>query len=291
MMTELTIMFIIGGLAGIAVYEIAPFLTALQGRDHGRLLNQPPGKKSKKPLYAIGALFMTRLPTGWSGFVMRRFGTGSAAKLAAAGMSGIDPAAFVGARAVLGIGGFLAGRSVFGGGLAGALFSGLAAYASQRLPLLQIDGRAEKRRLAFTRLLPDFIDMLAIGVESGLSLDRGIHLYCDRFDNLLTEVITVALTEIELGRPRRLAFQELADQNQNEDLTWFITSVMQAEKLGAPLARTLKEQAKSSRRRQSELVKELSATAPIKMLFPIAGLILPALFIVILGPAFLQFMH
>ena len=98
------------------------------------------------------------------------------------------------------------------------------------------------------------------------------------------------MTEIELGRPRRRSFQELADRNQNDGLTWFIASVLQAEKLGSPLAGSLREQAKAGRLRQSELVKELSATAPVKMLFPIAGLILPALLIVIIGPAFLQFM-
>ncbi|MDP1808228.1 MAG: type II secretion system F family protein [Actinomycetota bacterium] len=291
MMIELIIAIIIGCLAGMAVYEIVFVLAARERPDRRLLLDRPPGKKINQPLYDIGAGFMSGLPAGWSGLMMRWFGTGSTAKLAAAGMGEIDPAALVGARTILGIGGFLAGWAAFGGGPTGVLFSGLTAYGSQRWPLRQIAGRAEKRRLDFARLLPDFIDMLAIGVEAGLSLDRGIHLYCDRFDNLLTEVFTVGLTEIELGRPRRLAFQELADRNQNDDLTWFITSVTQAEKLGAPLARTLKEQAKSSRRRQSELVKELSATAPIKMLFPIAGLILPALFIVIMGPAFLRFMH
>lgn len=290
MMLELIFAVMIAGLAGLAAYALVVFMAARQGRDRGRL-KRPSGQKTDMPLLDVGARFMSGLPAGCSAIMVRWFGSKSSAKLAAAGMIGIDPAALIGARMILGLSGFFAGWAAFGIGPAGVVFSVLAAYGGQRWPVEQISSRAEKRRLAFIRLLPDFIDLLAIGVDAGLSLDRGIKLYCERFDNLLTEVFTIALTEIELGRPRRLAFQKLAEQNRNDDLTWFVTTVMQTEKLGAPLARTLKEQAESGRRRQSDLVRELSATAPIKMLFPIAGLILPALFIVIMGPAFLQFMH
>lgn len=291
MILELSVAVIIGCLLGLAVYETALILCAWRRPDRRRLV--PPRARESRDdrLYDLGAWLMSHIPGRWSTWLIRKLGDGLTAKLAAAGMGRVDATSFIGAGIVLAVAGFAAGWLAMGGGSIGLSIGVIAAYGVYRWPRFQIEARSGTRRLEFARLLPDFIDMLAIGVEAGLSLDRGVRLYCERFDNVLAKAFAGAMMEIELGKPRRLCFEELADKNQNDDLTWFIMSVAQAEKLGSPLARALKEQAKAGRERQSELVKELSAVAPIKMLFPIAGLILPALLIVIIGPAFLQFMR
>jgi len=288
MISELLIAIAIGGLTGLSIFEIAGILMARPGSRPRRLLRDRPGKAPNDRLYDIGGRFMAGLPKTWSAGLMRWSKAESAAGASAAAILNVDPAAFVGARVILASIAFLTGWIVFGGGPGGLALSAMLAYGAQSRPGRQSKSTAGRRRLEFGRLLPDFIEMLAIGVEAGLSLDRGIRLYCDRFENRLAEAFGATMTEIELGKPRRQSFQELADRNRNDDLTWFVTSILQAEKLGSPLAQSLKEQARAERQRQGELIRELSATAPIKMLFPIAGLILPALFIIILGPAFLQ---
>lgn len=292
MIIELIAIVVIGGMAGMAVYGLV--LQWAKGRAvaEKRLFGNLNQKKeaSKDPLYEIGGRLLEILPARWLEILKSRFGAEAEIKLAAAGMD-IEVAAYMGARIILGVFGFAAGLAVFGTGMFGIACAAGLALMCQRWPSMQLRARAEALRMEFVRLLPDFIEMLAIGAGAGLSLDRGIRLYCDRFDNRLAEAFSVTMNEIELGKRRKQSFQELADRNRHESLTWFVSSVMQAEKLGSPLVQTLKEQAKAGRERQTELVEELSTTAPIKMLFPIAGLILPALFIVVLGPAFLQFMQ
>ena len=291
MILELFAAGVIGVLVGVAVYRLAITVSLRAGRVRGRLTTVGSRPERDDRIYDVAGWFMDSLPCGWSQWLILRFGNGLSAKLAAAGMSAIEPGALIGAGILLGIAGFIAGWMIVGSGPAGLIAGAAVAYGAEQWPRHQMNARTAKRRLDFVRLLPDFVDMLAIAVGAGLSLDRGIHLYCERFDNTLAAAFSSAMMEIELGKPRHESFRELAEKNKNEDLTWFITSVLQAEKLGSPLARALKEQAASGRERQSELVKELSAVAPVKMLFPIAGLILPALMIIVIGPAFLQFMQ
>lgn len=169
-----------------------------------------------------------------------------------------------------------------GGIFAGALFS--------LLPGRRLASEARERRRVFVRLLPEFTELAAIGVEAGLSMDRSIDLYCRHFRNPVSETFSAILDEIALGKPRRAALEESARANKVDSLTALVSAILRAEKLGAAPAAVLREQARHARERHYELTRELSATASVKMLGPIAGMILPALLIVIMGPAVLHFL-
>ncbi len=291
MIIELAAAGAIALISAAAVFRTVAALLAGRARAGSRLPAAGVRGSGEDHIYALGGRAMDLIPKAWSAWLDEKFGRRVAETLAAADMAAVGPRAFIGTQIILGALGFAAAFPLAGGGVFGLMGGFAAGYGAARGLLFHAEGRGGRRALDFARLLPEFVDLLAIGVEAGLSLDRAIHLYCERFDNALARAFSSALIEMELGKARRQALLELAGKHRNDDLNWFVSSILQAEKLGSPLAQALHEQARAARERQSQLVKEFSATAPVKMLFPIAGLILPALLIMVMGPAFLQFIR
>lgn len=195
----------------------------------------------------------------------------------------------LGRRLLGAIVGLLGGFLVAGLSSTGAIAGGGAAYYLWRLPVARQRRLAEEYRRHFARSLPEALDLLALAIDSGVSLDRGLSLYCGRFENPIANSFKQVLDERALGKSRRPALEKMAATVKVDSFTAVVGAILRAEQLGAPLADALRKQAKAAREAHEEVVRELSATAPVKMLLPIAGLILPALLIVIIGPAFLQF--
>ena len=96
------------------------------------------------------------------------------------------------------------------------------------------------------------------------------------------------LSEMELGLSRREALQHLRARTDIPDLNGFVLALLQADALGMPMTRVLQTQADEMRRRRRGRVREAAAKLPVKILFPLIIFILPALFIVIMGPAVLR---
>ncbi|HEB12330.1 MAG TPA: type II secretion system F family protein [Actinobacteria bacterium] len=192
---------------------------------------------------------------------------------------------------ILPLAAFMTGTAVFRSPVIGVGMAISTGLIAQRYPQYMRYIKAKERRSGIVSLLPEFADMMAIAVDAGLSFDRAVQLYCEKFDNTVCELFSSALKEIALGKSRRRVFIETAQKSQIDDLRWLVAAVLQSEQLGTPLVKALREQAKASRERQKERTEELSATASVKMLFPIAGLILPSLMILIMGPAFLRFLE
>lgn len=186
--------------------------------------------------------------------------------------------------------GFLTGLIGAGSFVLGVVMAVSALFLFRMFSKYQRHGKAKLRRASVIETLPDFADMVAIAIDAGLSFDRAAWIYCQKFDNSVSEMFRSAMDEIEIGKARRKVFIETAEKSDIDEVRWFIAALLQTEKLGTSLAEVLRDQAKSGRAHQKEVAQELSATAPVKMLFPIAGLILPSLLIVIIGPAFLHFL-
>lgn len=163
-------------------------------------------------------------------------------------------------------------------------------FIGYQAPNFFLSGTVDERQNQIKRFLPDAIDLLIIGMEAGLGFDRALRLYCERFKGPLSDEFRKMLSEIDVGQTRREALTSLASRNQLEDLNLLVSSILQAEKLGTPLSAVLTIQSATARTRHRQWVQELSAKAPIKMLFPLAGLILPALFAVLMGPILLKMM-
>jgi tight adherence protein C len=152
------------------------------------------------------------------------------------------------------------------------------------LPVYWLGGKMKKRRRAILRALPDAIDLLTICVEAGLGFDQALLRVTEKWDNELGKEFKRMLAEQRVGKTRRDALKELAIRCDVQELSVFVASIVQADQLGVSMTKVLRIQADQMRIRRRQLAEELAHKAPIKMLFPMAFLILPTIYIVILGP-------
>jgi tight adherence protein C len=211
-------------------------------------------------------------------------------RLLAAGLGRtVSPAAFLAAKAAVGIGGLLLGM-VFGaiaGGIGLLLGVGLGALGFLA-PDFVVGARARKRRELIRAQLPDALDLLAVSVEAGLGFDGAISKLTDHMDGPLTEEFGLTLNEIRIGESRQDALKKLSARCDTPEVSGFSRAIIQADQLGISLGRILRVQATDTRLRRQAAAEEKAMKAPIKMLFPTVLFIFPAMFLVILGPAFLN---
>jgi len=148
----------------------------------------------------------------------------------------------------------------------------------------RIRGRQKEILLA----LPSALDLLTISVEAGLGFDASLGRVCEKYHNALAAEFNQVLNEIRLGRPRLEALDDMARRAKVDELNSFIQAVIQSEQLGVGIANVLRIQSEEIRRRRRQRAEEAGQKAPLKMLMPMACCIFPTLFVVLLGPAFLQ---
>lgn len=213
-----------------------------------------------------------------------------AAKLAQAGNpSGLGPVEFLGLRYVVAIGllvGMFLLMSVAGTALTTSLALGaVCGVFGFILPNVWIDRKIKARRKEITRALPDAIDLLTISVESGLGFDPALMRVAEKWDNSLTREFARVLSEMRIGKTKRDALREMAVRVDDDGLSTFVSSIIQADQLGVPITQVLRIQSEAMRMRRRQRAEEAAQKAPLKMLFPMAFLIFPALYVVILGPA------
>ena len=150
--------------------------------------------------------------------------------------------------------------------------------------------KAATRRDEMGRRLPDTLDLLTVSVEAGLGFDSAIAKVCEKMSGPLIEELEIMTREIRIGETRRQALRNLAERVGSNEVASFSRSIIQAEELGTSLGRTLRVQAKDMRIKKQLAAEEKAMKAPVKMLFPTVMFIFPAMFIIILGPAFLNIM-
>lgn len=165
-----------------------------------------------------------------------------------------------------------------------------AVWLGFRAPDIWLAVITKKRQYEIQIALPDTIDLITISVEAGLGLYAAIQRVSMRFDNALSEEFLRSLQEVRLGRTNAEAMRDLMKRANVDDLTMFISSLIQAETLGVPIANVLRAQSERLRDKRRQRAREQAQKAPLKMLFPLAIFIFPALFVVILGPAILKAM-
>lgn len=167
------------------------------------------------------------------------------------------------------------------------VFAGVGFFAPETFLTLKIKQRRERIRSE----LPDALDLLAVSVEAGLGLDGAIAKLTEHMEGALVDEFALTLGEMRIGESRPDALKKMAERVPAPELAAFVRSVLQADQLGISLGRILRVQAADSRLRRQAAAEEKAMKAPIKMMFPTALFIFPAMFIVILGPAVLNFTH
>jgi tight adherence protein C len=175
------------------------------------------------------------------------------------------------------------------GGLAGAL-TGLAlgGLAGLGAPLLVVYDLANRRQDKLRRDLPDALDLLTLSVEAGQGFDAALALISGRMTGPLSREIARALHETQMGMRRNDAIRGMGARTSVAELRSFCTAVVQASELGIPIANVLREQAQEMRLKRRQRADEQARKIPVKIVIPLVMLLLPAIFIVVLGPAVLQ---
>lgn len=163
------------------------------------------------------------------------------------------------------------------------MMSLMVAGAGAYLPMSALQRACEARKSQVQRSLPDLLDMVATTVQAGLSVNQALGYATDAAPGALGDEIKAALTEIRLGRSRADALRAAADRLQQQEFTTTITAITQAERLGTNISKVLNELAEDVRNHRILLVEEHAAKLPVKMVFPMALFMLPALFVVIFG--------
>jgi tight adherence protein C len=154
------------------------------------------------------------------------------------------------------------------------------------LPSAWLNRKVAERRDEILRDLPDTLDLLAISVEAGVGFEGALGIVCEHFDSALADEFSRTLKEMELGLPRREALQNLKRRTEVPELSNFVLALTQADALGMPIGRVLKTQAAEMRLKRRQWAREKAAKLPVKILFPLVLFIFPAVFLVVLGPAF-----
>jgi tight adherence protein C len=191
--------------------------------------------------------------------------------------------------------GLLSGAGIFIGILAATavgakgliLAIGLAAVGFIA-PDFFVGTRVTRRRELIQAALPDALDLLAVSVEAGLGFDASVAKLVEYMDGPLVEEFALMLNEMRIGETRAEALKRMAGRVDCHEVGSFVRAVVQAENLGMSMGNILRVQASDARIRRQLAAEEKAMKAPIKMLFPTAVFILPAMFIVILGPAVLN---
>ena len=153
------------------------------------------------------------------------------------------------------------------------------------VPSAWLTRKVDERQGAILKDLPDTLDLLAISVEAGMGFEGALDIVCQHFSSPIAEEFHRTLREMELGLPRRDAFQNLKRRTEVPELSNFVLALLQADALGIPIGRVLRTQATEMRAKRRQWAREKAAKLPVKMLIPLTLFIFPAIMIVVLGPA------
>jgi len=172
---------------------------------------------------------------------------------------------------------------------AGSFFAYVMALGMGYLiPDFWLGHRIKKRQLEIRLALPDFLDLIVVCIEAGLSLDQAV---LRSIDELATTLPTISdefglvLLEQRAGRPRLDCWKNLAERVDLDVIRTLVASIVQADQFGTSVAKTLRVYSETLRVQRRQRVEELAAKTAVKLIFPLVLFIFPSLFVVVLGPA------
>ncbi len=142
---------------------------------------------------------------------------------------------------------------------------------------------AKRRQAQIDRDLPDFLDVLAVSVSAGLGFRAALARVADALGGPLGQEVETALRQMGLGASRRTAFIGLRDRNDSESLSAFMTALLQAEELGAPLTQTLGAIAEDMRKAFAQRARREAARAAPRVSLIVTTVVMPGAILLILA--------
>jgi tight adherence protein C len=159
------------------------------------------------------------------------------------------------------------------------------------LPDLVLSNAASKRQGQIRLELPDTLDQMTISVEAGLGFEAAMARVGRSGEGPLAQELVRTLQEVQAGMSRAEAMRSLAERNDVAELRHFVLAVRQAETYGIPIAQVLRVQAAELRVKRRQRAEERAQKLPVKVVFPLVLCILPAILVVVVGPAAIRVSH
>jgi len=214
-------------------------------------------------------------------------------ELMAAGMYRTAPATLVGYRVICAISFpvttlWLASTMRMGAGLV-LLLAITMLGVGWLAPITLVRRRARMRLERVDRDLPELVDLLVVTVESGRGFASSMQLAAERLEGPLGDEMRLAIQEQVMGLPMDQVLANMLSRSDSESMRSFVRSIRQGDSLGVSMGQIMRNLALEMRKRRRASAEERAQKAPIKILFPLAMLIFPALFIVLLAPAVITF--
>jgi tight adherence protein C len=176
-------------------------------------------------------------------------------------------------------------------GREGWVLAAVMAVSGYLLPDLVLTRAIRKNQRAIQDGLPDAIDLIVVCVEAGSSLDQALLRASDELEIALPALaseLRVVTNEIRAGKPRLEAFQGLARRVDVEDVRALVTMLTQTDRFGTSIALALRTHANTSRTKRRQRAEERAAKIGVKLVFPLALCLVPALYVVVLGPVVIR---
>lgn len=171
------------------------------------------------------------------------------------------------------------------GGAWVVLLPGIGAVAGFFLPDIWIHNLGERRQIEVRGDLPDAIDLLTVCVEAGLGFDAALGRVAQTLNGTAAEEFARVIQEMQFGKSRVDALRSAAERTDVPELRTFISTIVQSTELGISMGDVLRAQSGQMRVVRRQRAEEMAQKLPVKILFPLIFCILPALFVVVLGPA------
>jgi len=175
-----------------------------------------------------------------------------------------------------------------GGGTLRVLGSVAVGLVLAVLPLYWLRIRVRQRKHAILKALPDAVDLIVTTVEAGLALDAALAEVGHETRGPLGEELRLTVRETTLGRSRRDALQRMVERTEVPELKTFVQAIIQAEQTGIPIGQVLRTQAAQVRLKKRQRAEADAQRAPVKMVVVLATLVLPAMLLMVIGPAIIR---
>jgi tight adherence protein C len=169
----------------------------------------------------------------------------------------------------------------------GWLLGGLVALVGYFLPSMWLGHKTGLRQKAIRNGLPDALDLLTVCVEAGSGLDQAISKASEELltaHPALAEELRTIVVEIRAGKPRLEAFRNFASRTAVDDVRTLISMLTQTDRFGTSVADALRVQADTSRTKRRQAAEERAGKVGVKLVFPLALCLFPALYVVCFGP-------
>lgn len=158
-------------------------------------------------------------------------------------------------------------------------------------PTMYLRSRVSSHQTGIKKQLPDAMDMLCVCIEAGLGFDAALLKVSQKLKGPFIDELLIVYREIQMGRTRREALQNLCDSTNLDELKTFASALVQAEQLGIPINNVMRAQSEQLRVERSQQAKEKGMKASIKMLLPMLLFIFPVVFIILMGPTVMNILE